>query len=276
MASQPEIRQNALTTGLANPPSHQPLLFLLPGLGGDQKLLKNIGQVVHIHYLDWTDLIQESSGFEALFIHVKSQIDARLPTGPVHLAGFSVGGPLAYACALAFQAEGREVASMAILDASASDAPVPVPFRVRLRDRALQFASFNVPAGVASIVGKAMARQPARPLLHRLRPYRNVALPFGYQHQLHLKVTMQMLLPMFWPWWIELTRTAPPVTAPTYVFRSQDHAPSEPEDLGWSRYCSHVKVVRVPGSHSGMLSPKVNGPLSAQLLNFAGIKTPSK
>lgn len=264
------MRQDRHATGLPTAADHQPLLFLLPGLGGDQKLLQNIDQVVHIDYLDWTDLIH-GSGLQTLFTHVKSQIEAKLPAGPVHLAGFSIGGPLAYACALAFQAEGRRVATMAILDATASDAPVPVPLNIRLRGRLQQFASCNLPGGLASIVGKLMARPASQPLLRRLQPYRNVELPFGYQKQLHMKITMQLLMPMFWPWWLELTRSAPPVTAPTYIFRSQDHAPTEPEDLGWSHYCTNVKVIRVLGSHNGMLEPKHNGPLSANLLNLAGI-----
>jgi len=209
-------------------------------------------------------------------IETKSTAETKLPAPPIHLAGFSIGGPLAYACALAFQAQGREVASMAILDATASDAPVPVPLNIRLRGRLQQIASFNLPAGLASIIGKTLARPAALPLLRRLQPYRNVKLPLGYDNHLHMKITMQLLMPMFWPWWLDLTRPATPLnapllTAPTYIFRSQDHAPTEPEDLGWSHYCTNVKVIRVPGSHNGMLEPKHNTLLSQALLKLAGI-----
>ena len=256
-------------------PPPRPLLFLLPGLGGNQKLFQNVQQVVPVNYLDWTDSIQPGFGMATLFNHVKAQIEDRLPAGPLHLAGYSIGGPLSYACARAFQAQGRPVLSVSILDANAGDSPVNLPLRSRLRSRMERLSSFDLPAGLASVAAKILIRPQAFPLLQRLQHYRNRSLPFGFDQEIHLKLTMQLLMPMFWPWWLALTESAPPLTAPTYVFRSQEHEPFEPEDLGWGQYCSNVTVIRVPGSHLGMLDPQNNAQLCAELLKLAGIDPPA-
>jgi phthiocerol/phenolphthiocerol synthesis type-I polyketide synthase D len=249
-----------------------PSLFLLPGLGGNQKLFQDLPQVVPVSYLDWTDLIQPGVDMSTLFTRVRSQIEARLPSGPVHMAGYSIGGPLAYACARAFQASGRQVLSVSILDATAGDAPIALPLRSRIRRRIERLSSFDILAGLASALAKVLIRPPAAPLLRSLQPHRNRPLPFGFDQQIHLKLTMQLLMPMFWPWWLALTEPASPLTAPTYVFRSQEHESFEPEDLGWGHYCSNVRVIHVPGTHLGMLEPKYNARLCAELLKLAGIE----
>jgi thioesterase domain-containing protein len=277
MICTPEERPGNETAILSNDAvtAPRPLLFLLPGLGGNQKLFQDVPQVIPVEYLDWTDSIQPGFAMATLFDHVKSQIEARLPVGPLHLAGYSIGGPLTYACALAFQAHGRHVLSVSILDANAGDAPVALPLRSRIRARMERLSSFDLPAGLASVLAKILIRPPALPLLQRLQHYRNQSLPFGFDREIHLKLTMQLLMPMFWPWWLALTESAPPLTAPTYVFRSQEHEPFEPEDLGWGQYCSNVTVIRVPGSHLGMLDPQNNAQLCAELLKLAGIDPPS-
>ena len=85
--------------------------------------------------MGWTDVIRSSGDYMMQFLDVKAQIEKCMPTGPLRLVGYSVGGLLAYACAIAFQDEGRPVLGTVILDQAANHR-VPAPsLRKRLKKR---------------------------------------------------------------------------------------------------------------------------------------------
>ncbi|WP_422506065.1 amino acid adenylation domain-containing protein [Stenotrophomonas sp. GZD-301] len=61
------------------------------------------------------------ASIEALAAAYAARVQAQAPEGPVHLLGWSVGGILAQAMAVALQAQGRAVGVLALLDAYPSD-----------------------------------------------------------------------------------------------------------------------------------------------------------
>jgi thioesterase domain-containing protein len=250
-----------------------PVLFLLPGLGGSQQLLQGVAQVIPIRYPDWTEIVKPDRGFLSLYHDVKSQIDRRGPTGSFSIAGYSAGGPLAYACALAFQSEGRPVRCLAILDAAAYLEHIPPPLRYRVRSRVERMCTLDLRAALASPIAKLCTRKRAEPFLLRAARFRHVALPLNFDVYLHNKIRMQLLRRLFWSWWRPLVQSSPQLLTPTYVFRSEEHEPFEREDLGWGDYCSNVNVLNVAGSHHGMINSEVSGTLCSALLEISGIAT---
>ena len=89
--------------------------------------------------------------------------------------GYSIGGPLAYACVLAFQSEGRVADSLTILDGRTYGAP-----RTKLRERWDNLTTFRLRAGVASVIAKVLTYDLALPLLRRLSPLRRIKLPWNF------------------------------------------------------------------------------------------------
>jgi thioesterase domain-containing protein len=251
--------------------AERPLVFVLPGLGGEEdpelekfwEPSRNLLDIVSVTYLDWTELVRQGADFTAMVAHVKHQIESRSPLGPVRMAGYSIGGHLAYACATQFHAQGRPVQCMAILDAPVTIGESAPGLGARLRARLDMLLDFDLRAGLASLLAKILIREPARPLLKRISRYRQSRLPFSFDAYLHRKITMQLVRRIFPPWWRGMARPPSRLTAPTVLFRSEEHEPREREDLGWGDYCVDLKVVPVAGSHRGMLDPEHNGPLRA-------------
>ena len=104
--------------------SARPVVFLIPGLGGEEdpdlgafcRLMRAELDLVPITYLDWTELLDADFEFGSVGADVRRQIESRMPTGPIRVAGYSMGGHLAFLTALAFQLEGRPTEVIAILD----------------------------------------------------------------------------------------------------------------------------------------------------------------
>ena len=252
------------------PPSKsRPTVFFLPGLFGDQdpvveEFLAPVRahlNLVPVTYFDWAGHIETDCDFAVLAAHVLAQIEARAPDGPVRMAGYSLGGHLVFATALALEAKGRKVESLAILDAPLDFGSLKGGFGKKLQSRIAQILRFNLRGGLASVISKCLIREPSWPVLRRLIPYRNTPLPFHFEKELDHKLTMQLVRRIYHNWWQRTLAEAAPLKARWNLFRSQEHEAYESEGLGWEAYCSNLKVIHVAGTHRGMLAPSINGPL---------------
>jgi thioesterase domain-containing protein len=248
-----------------------PRIVFFPGIGEEEAVAwEPFGKIVEsisLSYFDWTELVKPTTTLADLVSYLQTQIQNQLAVGaPLYLVGYSIGGPLAYVCALARQAEGRSVDCMAILDARASYGPPPTT----LRERWEHFATFDVRAGLASVLAKLLTRGPGRHLLRRLVPLRHAKLPFNFGLYLHNKLKMQLMVRMFAPWWHAVKQNSE-LGCPTYVFRSEQHESWEPDDLGWGHYCQNVRVLHVTGSHETMLEPEHFGELCSELVQVLKI-----
>jgi thioesterase domain-containing protein len=251
--------------------SRRPIVFVLPGLGGEAdpdletfyRPMRAELDLVPITYLDWVELVDADCEFGSVAANVRRQIESKMPNGPIRLAGYSIGGHLAYVTARVLRAEGRAVEVVAILDAPADVEDFVPSFGERLRERLERLLAFDVRASLASLFAKLLLKGNSRRALGYLARYRRRKLPFRFDVYLHHTITMQLVLRIFPIWWQKQSEQPTILDTPTYLFRAEDSGPIEREDLGWSRYCSQLKVSNVAGSHRGMLHPSINARLRA-------------
>jgi thioesterase domain-containing protein len=233
---------------------------MLPGLIDDDPEFDKVWvplrkdmRIVRLSYLPWSELIQPDAGIPTLVAHLNRQIEAHAPTGPILIAGYSFGGCLGYLCAVALQAAGRPAARLAVLDAPANTKVYVLPASKRLRYRIRAIRKFHFRRGLASVIAKIATRPALSALLRRAAPFRNAELPFGMREFLDTKLTMQMELRLFRPWWAEIQPPPEPFLTPTFIYRSADCDSFEDEDMGWGVLCRDCTVIRVPGDHGSML-----------------------
>jgi thioesterase domain-containing protein len=249
----------------------RPVVFFLPGLFGDDDPevarflapLRSSLELVPVTYFDWVQHVETDCDFAVLADHILRQIETRTPGGSIRMAGYSLGGHLAFAAALALEAKGRKVESLAILDAPLDFASVNGSFGKRLRARIDQVLRFNLRGGLASAISKSLIQERSRPVLRRLARRRNISLPLHFEADLHRKLTMQLVRRIYAGWWQNTLKQAAPLAARWNLFRSQEHEAYESQDLGWAPYCPNLRVIHVAGTHRGMLDPSINGPLRA-------------
>ena len=98
-------------------------VFLLPGLLGDEPRLVAFRHAlpanIRFRVLDLPDIERTSRELASIPLTaaiLKEVIEDQQPKGPVTLAGYSVGGILAYEIASQLRASGREVAMLCLLD----------------------------------------------------------------------------------------------------------------------------------------------------------------
>jgi thioesterase domain-containing protein/acyl carrier protein len=124
----PEMRADDLVALLVNgspaPPESQSLVHLVPGLFGDEPRLAKFRQAlagrISFNVVAIPDLRQPAAilgDMSRMGWLAARDIQARQPTGPLMLAGYSFGGCVAFETAQALVAAGREIALLAILDA---------------------------------------------------------------------------------------------------------------------------------------------------------------
>jgi len=221
----------------------------------------DVVRLVPLSYFDWTELIKPEVTFADLISHLKLQIQSSVTVGPWLLVGYSIGGPLAYVCAMALQSEGQVADCLAILDGQAYSRQDGAKWRKRFEN----LLTFRVRAGLASIIAKVLTRERTLPLLRRLSPMRHVELPCNFGAYLHPKLKMHLMERLFFPWWHGIVQQNPELAMPTLLFRSEEHESWEPDDLGWGQYCRTLAVIHVAGSHHSILAQENLGPLCAEL-----------
>src|SRR5262249_6561709 len=97
-------------------------IIVFPGAGGgvDGAMFRtNMGDVLRvepINYPGWTRYVEEGFSADALIADLSRQITKKVPTGPIHIVGSSIGGHLGYAAAVSLQSHGREIGGFCALD----------------------------------------------------------------------------------------------------------------------------------------------------------------
>jgi thioesterase domain-containing protein len=162
------------------------------------------------------------------------------PTGPLRLAGYSLGGCPAYAVALAMTKKGRSVEFVALLDAWWS------PARVRLAPKSRGRSMEEISRKLAGYLGRhpkllwllSGLRRPLK-LLRPIGGVMGVPLP-GRDD-----VLMQRLLDLWQEWCCRELRS---LSAPVFLFRADNSS----EDYGWSEHCPNLAITPVSGDHFTM------------------------
>ena len=160
-------------------------------------------------------------------------LDAAVPTGPLVLAGWSVGGVLAHAIAGRLVAAGRPVAGLSIVDSLATRTGAD---RARLRAEAARLRTGADPELTAAY-GLAPDHGDADGLLDH------------WAHLLDLVAAYEPEL----------------VAVPARLFAARDNPGDLPDRIvaSWSGLCGGLTVVPVPGNHLTVLRPPAVDALAA-------------
>ena len=236
-------------------------VFLLPGLLGDEPRLVAFRQAfpanIRFRVLDLPDMERTSNVLASIPLTaaiLKDVIVSQQPEGPVRLAGYSVGGILAYEIASQLRASGREVAMLCLLD----------PFlRIRADKPLIQEGAAASPILFA---------RPTSPLNGGIKAQLEklgFALPllFGrfesarrhlVKHALELPIET-----LYWRRqrligrlrWLALRRWRPaPLDVPALLI-SSDEAEDHFDVGDWARLLPRLQRVHVGGTHLGLFEP---------------------
>jgi thioesterase domain-containing protein/acyl carrier protein len=247
-------------------------VFLMPGAGGDSLVLAALragcaGRLsfVTVEYPEWPDLVEPTFDFTSLIRHSFDEIMQRSAPGPLRLAGYSMGGHIAYEVAAALIEAGREVEFLGILDTDAA----PLEGRMLgeqgsaslLRNSWWDLNSLWRAAQAGRFLDRAAllaARELTPPgrawLLRRVARHRHALRPAPFAHYLrhHLNVGLMIRAERVWR---QGRKPRPPIAVPTVLFRSEEHDAETPQDLSWRRRSTNVTVVQCGGEHLGMMRP---------------------
>ncbi len=254
----------------ASADSNRPLIFLLPGLGGDEPglirfriLCDASARLVMLDYPGWKFITEEKYGIDTLVRHVIRQIQSQAPEGPVWLMGYSFGAYCSYAVAMELSRLGREVAFVGLLDPSAPTelpkeiAPIPVSWRffhtVRRQIRAIRD---GMAARVSAlVVVRVLNSRVGKPILALARRMRNPRPSSRFAYYLNYYLNTSRRLAAMKHWYKSVEKESLPLSAPTFLFRSEDHSHDQPEDLGWGRHFQSVSTIKLTGLHYTIFDP---------------------
>jgi nonribosomal peptide synthetase DhbF len=271
-------RQTLQTKAASESESALPVIFLLPGVGGDEPRLirfragcEGVARIVTVEYPDWTMLNDRTGGVGVLVDHVRRQIEKEAPQGALRIMGYSFGGYCAHAVAMQLLESGREVEFVGLLDTSALSQKQPI-LSVQMQDgltpwQAAWYLLQDVMRVLRSIPQREFERTLAlvlvrwmnlplaRPLLSLAAKYRQMRLPLRFAYHLHFYFDESKRVAAVKHWYGMADKKPLPASTQTCLFRSEDHLPNAPSDLGWSRYFQSVGVVHITGTHETMFDP---------------------
>jgi pimeloyl-ACP methyl ester carboxylesterase len=145
-------------------------VVLLPGMGNDEPRLARFRAacaheltIVPIDYGDWSEWVAPGSDFSTLAASVVARIQTNIPSGPVTLAGYSMGGRVAYNAAQMLISAGRSIGLVAILDADAlpldesQEAHVPMSRPQELREFVTSWKTGQAADAAARIIVRRLS-----------------------------------------------------------------------------------------------------------------------
>lgn len=244
-------------------------LFLLPGVGKDEPRLVRFRavcaphlRIVPIDYGDWPEWIAPGFDLSAIVARIVAAIEAEAPNGPIFLGGFSMGGKIAYAVAIALLAVGRSIGFLGILDADISrDGVEPVP---GVWQRFIEPVRRGQGTERLAAYVSLLLTNPLRPSQLRLAArFCRARLPGDFGFYLHWHIRRNMLAHLVEAWWAQMAPPRPQLRVPAVLFRSMQPRPNVSEDLGWREICPTVTTVAVGGRHDTMFDPPNLEPLCA-------------
>ena len=244
-------------------------VFVLPGAGGDvptMALLRTLREkslnIIDVDIGDWTDLIAPTFQFDQLIARVITLITETAPTGKVRLAGYSLGGQMAWAVATALEQGGRQVEHVMLIDSwsmkqqstrfsEAMEKSGRITWQDELRQLRDAQADGRLPKQLARIVGRRLLGRRGAPLLGWLARHRTI-MPVRLDYYLSIDLSMS-LLTTHAAAWCRAFNEATILHAPVTLLRAEANA-DRAWDLGWQQCSPQLQVINVAGDHLTMLS----------------------
>jgi amino acid adenylation domain-containing protein len=258
----------------------RPSLFIIPGAGGDEPGLAALCfewadqfECITLDYPDWPRLAAADFGMDDLVADLARRILERAPAGPLLLAGYSLGGFVAWALANHMAEKGQPMDVLLILDADASEPvldgrnrhPLPVvrhTWTNRLYHRLHVVATVLCARDSAEgerLLGKFIAyciidhpwllRLLGRLRHWRLPPRLRYGLSFTLRANLQIKAAGSSPTGKY---------AAPKPLNSTEVvfFQASEHSTGLPRGPGWPPWCRKHRTEKVAGDHWSMLSKR--------------------
>ncbi|WP_158811713.1 AMP-binding protein [Beijerinckia sp. L45] len=266
----------AIRRGNDTPGDARPLVFLCPGLTGDSPSLAAFRADLAKHFLfvvlkypSWQDMLAAAMTIEAIADSVMDQILAKSPTGPIRLAGYSLGGAVGYEVALRLISRSRQIEWFAAIDANVAPGrlthhAMPVWRTIRSVSGLLRRKqSFAQRACQLFALWAASSRD--RHILQRLaRSKARLRLPESAIFALNMEICEALQMQALKKW--ITAHKAIRLSTKIYVFRSKESRHGVGRDLGWSRHFEEVVVRNVEGNHVTMLRLPYRAELCAQFI----------
>ena len=245
--------------------------IVFPGAGGDASpaIWTALGpRFETIGYPGWQRYIAHDFSAEVLIADFAEQIVSRVPQGPIHIVGISIGGHFGYAVALRLQASGREFAGFCAIDTFMIASAAPSPgWALRamtwgldlLRKRRIgEFTRFLRTRFWRALLRLAGSRLPN--LLLKFTSSGRLPPVFALDPIFEKELRMRLLIRATAPWIASLDREAVPLRAPAILMRTQLTAG---DDAAWRCRCPNIEIFEIPGQHHTLFEPENIGPLRA-------------
>jgi thioesterase domain-containing protein len=233
----------------------------LPGTGGGAPNLSGLKASSDettcfevIKYPGWKRYVDPLFEPHLLAAELADEIIARVPSGPIHILGLSIGGHFGYLAALHLRAQGREVAALCVIDSMMRMCVGPNPdwksralteaFDLLARERYRELIRF-----LRSKFWRASIRVAGGRLPHLLRRASRIGwLSYALDKDPILKqeLDMRMMGSEVAPWIASLEDNPSVLPIPTVFFRTQLNAYS---DAAWRVRCSNLSVYEISGEH---------------------------
>ncbi len=255
----------------------RPTLFVIPGLGGDNPRLAALRsdwsdefRCVLLEYPDWPQLALPDFGMDDLIEDFVGRIRQQPQLGQLYIAGYSLGGFIAWAIAHRLEGEARGVDTVLVLDADISQNLPPVkhkPLGNRLRRLAgscVDLLRHGEAEMFSKLIGQFIGYRLVRRtrLLRVLARWRKIPLPRGPRYYLHFSLASELQARIVRSWLDAGGIVARPLEqARVIVFRAAES--DVIEDLAGLRrelVCGSLEVVNVAGDHHSFL--QLRGDLS--------------
>jgi len=264
-------------------PSGQAPLFLLPGMAfADPSLASFCARIpadiaiAVLNWPDWRDLSRAGYSSHNLLADLAKRVHERAPSGPVFLAGYSIGGYVAHALARVLTEAGREVVFLGLLDSTSKPRElVPAISKRLIRDIAKDVGLVDRGRRRKHLsVGTRLARFFARFLTGArgvgvLRWARDKTwLTFGgaWGAMLAHRMKRDMLLRVVRASTVAGDFVVPLPGVPAVLFRASHDPANKTNDLGWGAFCPDLRIVSVRGDHISMLAGAEDADLAGKLV----------
>ena len=213
-----------------------------------------------ISYPGWKRYIADGFSAEDLIGDLVTDIEARVPRGPIRIVGLSIGGHFGYAAALRLQSMGREIVGFCAIDSFMITSSKPSAGWI---GRALaqgiellregRFAQFvrllrsKFWRLIARIAGNRLAG-----IVGRLTILHSIALS-RFDPVLEEELSMRLLILAVAPWIGSLDREPVPLQVPAALLRT---ARFSNDDDAWRRRCPGIQIFEIRGRHYSLFEPE--------------------